>query len=80
MWYSYRANGDITSYRIGYAESYDGLEWTRKDAQVGIDVSNLGWDSEMISYPCIFDHNKKRYMLYNGNDYGKSGFGIAVLE
>lgn len=80
MWYSYRANGAITTYRIGYAESNDGLEWTRKDDQVGIDVSPSGWDSQMISYPCVFDRNNQRFMLYNGNDYGKSGFGIAVLE
>lgn len=80
MWYSYRANGTITTYRIGYAESNDGLNWQRKDAHVGIDVSPSGWDSQMISYPCVFDKNQKRYMLYNGNEYGKTGFGIAVLN
>jgi hypothetical protein len=80
MWYSYRANGTITTYRIGYAESLDGLVWKRKDNEVGIDVSNSGWDSQMISYPCVFNYNGKRYMLYNGNNYGESGFGIAVFE
>ena len=44
-----------------------------------IDVSNDGWDSEMICYPYVFDHKGKRYMLYNGNDYGKKGFGLAIL-
>lgn len=77
MWYSCRGNGSITTYRIGYAESRDGMSWTRKDEQVGIDVSASGWDSDMISYPFVFDHNGKRYMLYNGNGYGKTGFGIA---
>ena len=52
MWYSYR--GD--AYRIGYAESVDGLEWERKDEEAGIDVSADGWDSEMIEYPCVFEH------------------------
>jgi len=80
MWYSYRAQKDIDTYRIGYAESDDGINWIRKDEEVGIDVSKSGWDSEMICYPYIFDHNGKRYMLYNGNGYGKTGFGIAVLE
>ena len=47
---------------------------------VGIDVSKNGWDSEMICYPYVFDHKGKRYMLYNGNGYGKTGFGLAVLE
>ncbi len=80
MWYSYRANGNITTYRIGYAESVNGTVWNRKDDQAGIDTSQDGWDSEMICYPCIFDFHEKRYMLYNGNGYGKSGFGLAVLE
>ena len=34
----------------------------------------------MIEYPHVFDHNGKRHMLYNGNNYGKTGFGLAVLE
>ncbi|MCZ6541893.1 MAG: hypothetical protein O6704_09615 [Nitrospinae bacterium] len=76
MWYSYR--GD--SYRIGYAESTDGLAWTRKDELAGIDVSDNGWDSEMIEYPHVFDHKDSRYMFYNGNGFGKTGFGLAVLE
>ena len=76
MWYSYR--GD--SYRIGYAESTDGVQWTRKDELAGIDVSDNGWDSEMIEYPHVFDHKDSRYMFYNGNGFGKTGFGLAVLE
>ncbi|OOE39543.1 hypothetical protein BZG06_15700 [Salinivibrio kushneri] len=76
MWYSYR--GD--SYRIGYAESQDGISWTRIDSHCGIDVSTSGWDSEMIEYPFVFDHGGKKYMLYNGNGYGRTGFGLAVLE
>ncbi len=74
-WYSYRGK----SYRIGYAESKNAVDWVRKDEEVGIDVSSSGWDSETIEYPCVFDHRGKRYMLYNGNAYGKSGFGLAVL-
>ena len=34
----------------------------------------------MICYPNVFDYNGNRYMLYNGNAYGKSGFGLAILE
>jgi len=75
MWYSSRGE----SYRIGYAESTDGLQWERKDEEAGIDVSETGWDSEMICYPYVFEHNGEKYMLYNGNSYGKSGIGLAVL-
>ena len=76
MWYSYRGK----SYRIGYAESNDGITWERKDDLAGIDVSESGWDSEMIEYPFVFDHDSQRYMLYNGNGYGKTGIGLALLD
>jgi hypothetical protein len=74
MWYSYRGK----SYRIGYAESRDGIHWERKDKEAGIDVSESGWDSEMIEYPFVFDHQGKKCLLYNGNDYGKTGIGLAT--
>jgi hypothetical protein len=76
MWYSYRGR----SYRIGYATSGDGLTWQRRDDEVGLDVSCSGWDSEMLGYSHVFDHHGARYMLYCGNGYGKTGFGMAVLE
>ena len=76
MWYSYRGE----SYRIGYAESKDGIDWERKDDEAGIDVSESGWDSEMIEYAYVFEHKGRKYMLYNGNGYGKTGFGYAILE
>ncbi len=76
MWFSYRGE----AYRIGYAESPDGLSWTRLDDRVGITVSSDGWDSDMVEYPFVFDHKGQRFMLYNGNDYGRTGFGLAVLE
>lgn len=80
MWFSSRATKDVQSYRIRYAESVDGISWTRKDNEVGIDVSESGWDSEMICYPYVFDYEGGRYMLYNGNNYGKTGFGLAIME
>jgi len=74
MWYAYSRK----KYRIGYAESNDGIHWKRKDDEAGIDVSESGWDSEMVEYPFVFEHRGKKYMLYNGNNYGKDGFGLAV--
>lgn len=78
MWYCY-ARGDM-GYRIGYAESEDGINWIRKDEEVGIDVSKDGWDSEMICYPYVIVHEGKKYMFYNGNRFGKTGFGLALLK
>lgn len=80
MWYSYRGNGDIQTYRIGYARSQDGVNWERLDKIAGIDVSPSGWDSEMICYPDIFEYRGKLVMLYNGNGYGRTGFGVATEE
>lgn len=76
MWYSY----SIDKYRIGYAESDDGIKWERKDEEVGITVSKSGWDSESIEHCYVFNHLNSKYMLYSGNDFGKSGFGLASLD
>lgn len=80
MWYSYRAGEKIKTSRIGYATSQDGLVWKRMDDEVGIDVSEQGWDSEMICFASVFKHKDKKYLLYNGNNYGETGFGLAIWE
>jgi len=76
MWYSLRGS----AYRIGYAESLDGLEWMRFDERAGITISDDGWDSETVEYPCVFDAAGAKWMVYNGNGYGRTGFGLAVME
>ena len=78
MWLSYKTKEE--TYRIGYAESVNGLDWIRLDDEVGIDISSSGWDSEMIEYPYVFNHKGSKYMVYNGNGYGTNGAGLAVLE
>lgn len=67
-------------YYIGYAESFDGINWERLDNMAGIDCSKYGWDSQNLSYPVIFKYNNKTYMFYNGNGCGKTGVGYAELE
>jgi hypothetical protein len=78
LWFSARAHG--AAYRIGYAESTDGLTWDRDDRQAGITRSDAGWDSEMVCYPAVIDVNGRRFMFYNGNRHGATGFGVAELE
>ncbi|WP_452227716.1 hypothetical protein [Lacinutrix sp. MEBiC02404] len=85
MWYAFRKakdyrNSKTSAYRIGYAESIDGLSWNRLDENVGINLSKEGWDSEMMSYPNVIKSNNKKYLFYNGNGFGKSGFGYAQLK
>ena len=67
-------------YRLGYAWSTDLRRWTRDDAAAGIDVSADGWDSEMQCYPHVFRCGESVFLLYNGNAFGRTGFGVAVLE
>lgn len=75
MWYCFAIG--TGGYNMGYAESADGISFTRMDDKVGILLSDNGWDSEMLCYPNVFKHNDDMYMLYCGNGYGKTGFGIA---
>ena len=79
MWFSYRS-GRGTPYQIGYASSDDGNNWDFRPDKSGINVSPAGWDSEMIEYPFVFDHEGERFLIYNGNGFGKTGFGLAILE
>ncbi|WDE12080.1 hypothetical protein [Thalassomonas haliotis] len=67
-------------YRLGYAFSSDLVNWTRDDANAGIGLSDSGWDSQMMCYPNVFHCDGKVYMLYNGNEFGRCGFGLALLE
>jgi hypothetical protein len=76
MWFAARGE----SYRLGYAESRDGLRWDRDDARAGLEPAESGWDSQMLAYPAVFDRRGVRYLLYNGNDYGRSGIGYATMD
>jgi len=78
-WFSYRS-GTGETYRIGSTNSLDGLSWDNPVATNVLGVSPSGWDSEMVEYPYVMQHHGRTYMFYNGNEYGKSGFGLAVLE
>lgn len=84
MWYCYRSlkgyrtNWD-RSYKIGYATSNDGFLWQRKDHQINV-VSGEGWDQQMQCYPSVIKHEDILYMFYNGNGFGKTGFGFATLR
>lgn len=84
MFFSYRHAVDFrrnknNSYRIGYASSSDLFNWQRDDSKAGIDISNDGFDNEMVAYPTVFEVNGKTYMLYLGNEVGRYGIGLAEL-
>ena len=75
-WFS--VNDGVRGYRIGYAESDDGLVWTRHDEMAGIGLSQSGWDSEAQAYPAVVRHGDRWFMFYNGNAFGRDGVGLAI--
>lgn len=68
------------SYKLGYAYSTDLINWTRDDKNSGINTSANSWDSDMMCYPHVFSVDDKIFLLYNGNEFGKYGFGLAELK
>jgi hypothetical protein len=84
LWYGYRKpfelDGTVGKYKIGFAHSYDGVEWQRKNGDFKFDSSGQDWDREMICYPALLPVGTKLYLFYCGNQFGKTGFGVAYTE
>jgi predicted GH43/DUF377 family glycosyl hydrolase len=83
MWFSYRGLRDyrtdpVASYRVGYAESPDGLAWERRPDAAGLERSESGWDSVMVAYTNVVHMAGRLLCFYNGNGFGRSGFGYAI--
>ncbi len=78
MWFAFRGE----HYQIGYAQSKDGEHWSRQDEKAGLTASGntKDWDGKAVSYPHVFEHKGKTYMIYSGNEYGKTGIGLSVLK
>lgn len=75
----YGTGSEAVPYRLGYATSSDSYRWERKD-DLSIKGPSATWDSEMMAYPAVVTNNDVSYLFYNGNDYGREGFGYAVIE
>jgi hypothetical protein len=83
MWFSYRGLVDYRTdraagYRVGYAESPDGIRWERGPDPEGLERSAAGWDSLMLGYTQLLRIRGRLYCFYNGNGFGRSGFGYAM--
>ena len=85
MFFCYRQSFDFRTnrdrgYRIGHAYSDDLSNWTRNDSDPHLEGTAGEWDSDMQCYPHVFELNGKVHLLYNGNEFGRLGFGLASLE
>lgn len=85
MLFCYRQSSDFRKnkdrgYRIGHASSIDLMDWQRNDEEMSLSVTPGEWDSDMRCYPHLFEMGGEVYLMYNGNEFGRYGFGLAVLE
>lgn len=79
LFYSVRRRS-VRAYRLGYAESDDGIHWTRLDGRMGLDVGPVGsFDADAIMYSAVIEAHGRTYCFYNGNHFGKDGFAVARL-
>lgn len=75
----YRINKDA-SYKICYSESVNGINWVNKSDTLNFVKSDDGWDSLMNEYCTIFKNDSGIQMIYNGNGFGRTGFGYATID
>lgn len=85
MFFCFRESSDFRTgegrgYRIGHAYSRDLVDWIRDDDAGGLPLADAGWDSAMMCYPHAFELDGRIHLLYNGNEFGRHGFGLAILE
>ena len=64
-------------YLSGYASSSDGIHWDRNDSELGLELSEDGWDSKHLCYPAEISVGEIKFVFYNGNNMGEEGFGWA---
>jgi hypothetical protein len=86
MWFCCRGwrNKDgvpVPPYRLGYARSADGVDWRRHQELMRFEnpPQTGDWDGEMQAYPCVVPSGRDLLVFYNGNGFGRSGFGFARI-
>ncbi len=84
MFFCYRESFDFRKakgrgYRIGHAWSDDLVNWMRDDDKPLLEGTTGEWDCDMQCYPHVFECDGKVHLLYNGNEFGRHGFGLAEL-
>jgi len=64
-------------YRMGYALSKDGLNWTRKDEEWDLGVLQVEGENESVEFGAEFSFEGKTWLFYNGNNFGEKGVLLA---
>jgi hypothetical protein len=84
MWFCRRGLNDFRrpgpdAYRLQAAHSDDGRTWQREGRDISWSPApeSTDWDGWMQAYPCVTPMGDELIMVYNGNDFGRGGFGWA---
>ena len=76
MWFCHR-RGRKVPYRLGFAQSADGISWHRETVTFENPPQPADWDAEMQTYPCVVRHGGDVLVFYNGSGFGQTGLGFA---
>jgi len=76
MWYAGRPSSSGTI-RIGYADSPDGVTWTRVTGTYVMDVSGSGWDDYHVYHPSVVSIDTGYLMAYQGHSGTYVKLGLA---
>jgi hypothetical protein len=76
--YSIRSIDD--AYKIGWATVGANGQVQRVDTEIGLNTSSGMWDSEQTAFVSILNDGCEPLAFFNGNDFGRTGFGIAKME
>ena len=80
MWYSAIGN-KWGYYSICFAESDDGIHWTRGSKygdNLQLTPQGDGWEKQMVEYPSVIAEGDHLRLFYCGNGYGSTGIGTAT--
>ncbi|UCH90156.1 MAG: hypothetical protein JSV49_05840 [Thermoplasmata archaeon] len=76
MWY---VGDDGTTTRIGYANSTDGITWTKNSSNPVLDIGSAGaWDSDYIHHPTVLYNGTTYQMWYAGYNGTSTRIGYAT--
>lgn len=67
-------------YSLGYATSRDGMIWKRNDEHLSWSGDMQDWEGEEQCYPSTYVCEKRYFLLYCGQGYGRTGFGLAEMS
>jgi hypothetical protein len=85
LFYCYRDVFDFRTnsskgYRLGCVRSKNLQDWEHEEISIARPANIENWDAEMMCYPHVFSWRNRNFIAYNGNNFGREGFGVAEIS